>query len=80
MLIELFSGCMRGYGYSLVPALVALIGICGVRIIWIYTIFAAHHTFGTLMVVYPFSWVVTSIVLIGVYFVFKKKVLIKEFA
>lgn len=80
MLIELFSGCMRGYGYSLVPALVALIGICGVRIIWIYTIFAAHHTFGTLMVVYPFSWVVTSIVLIGVYFVFMKKVLIKEFA
>lgn len=80
MLIELFSGCMRGYGYSLVPALVALIGICGVRIIWIYTIFAAHHTFGTLMVVYPFSWVVTSIVLIGVYFVFTKKVLIKEFA
>ena len=80
MLIELFSGCMRGYGYSLVPALVALIGICGVRIIWIYTIFAAHHTFGTLMVVYPFSWVVTSVVLIGVYFVFKKKVLIKEFA
>ena len=75
MMIELISGCMRGYGYSLVPAVIAVAGICGVRIIWIYTIFRQSHTFSTLMMVYPFSWVITDIALITAYFLFRKKMI-----
>ncbi len=75
MMIELLSGTMRGYGYSFVPALIAVGGICGIRVIWIYTIFKASHTFSTLMKVYPCSWIVTTLVLIGAYFAYRKKMI-----
>lgn len=65
--IEVLSGALRGYGYSLPPALVALVAICGTRIIWIMTVFAAWPTYFTIMVGYPVSWLVTGIILAVVY-------------
>jgi Na+-driven multidrug efflux pump len=56
-----FSGALRGYGYSLQPAILTLIGICGVRITWLYTLFAAHPTYEVLMACYSVSWLVTGI-------------------
>lgn len=49
------------------PAVVVLVGICGVRITWLYTVFAAHRDFLVLMAAYPASWLVTAIVLTFVY-------------
>ena len=66
-IIDIISGSLRGYGYSLPPAVVVLAGICGVRITWLYTIFAAHRDFLVLMAAYPVSWLVTAIVLTFVY-------------
>ena len=37
--IDIISGAMRGYGESLTPALIALVCICGVRIVYIFTYF-----------------------------------------
>ena len=54
------SGALRGYGFSLVPAIVAIFGICGVRVGWVYTGFAADPTFRTLLIAYPVSWAVTA--------------------
>ena len=59
--IDGFSGALRGYGYSLQPAMLTLIGICGVRITWLYTLFAAHPTYEALMACYSVSWLVTGI-------------------
>lgn len=59
--IDVFSGALRGYGYSLQPAILTLIGICGVRITWLYTLFAAHPTYEVLMACYSVSWLVTGI-------------------
>lgn len=78
-LIEIMSGCMRGYGYSFVPAMIVLFGICGVRVTWIYTYFQQSHTFSTLMMTYPLSWVVTIIFIFIAYAIFKHKVLKKDF-
>ena len=38
--IDIISGAMRGYGESLTPALIALVCICGVRIVYIFTYFS----------------------------------------
>ena len=59
--IDVLSGALRGYGFSLPPALLALVGICGVRITWLYTLFPASPDYGTLMACYPVSWLITGI-------------------
>ena len=66
-IIDIMSGSLRGYGDSLPPAIVVLVGICGVRITWLYTVFASHHEFIVLMMAYPASWLFTAIVLTFVY-------------
>ena len=65
--IETLSGGMRGYGYSLSPAIVTLLGVCGFRIIWIYSFFKFKPTWFNLMLVYPVSWAVTSAMMVVAY-------------
>ncbi len=65
------SGCLRGMGYSVGPMIMNLIGVCGLRIIWIFFIFPlpALNTLEGLLSVYPISWSVTAVLqsLIAVY-------------
>ena len=58
---EIFSGAMRGYKLSAVPAAISIIGICGTRILWVHTGFAGVHTYAHLMLAYPLSWAVTAV-------------------
>lgn len=74
MALEVFSGCMRGLGHSLVPAIVSMAGICGVRLLWVATVFKASPTFPTLIAVYPLSWIVTAALITIAYFVIRKRV------
>ena len=76
--IEVFSGALRGYGFSLVPAIVAIFGICGVRVGWVYTVFAQNRTFRTLLVAYPVSWAATAAVLVLVYLFYMRHLNQKE--
>ena len=66
--VETISGALRGYGYSMPPAFMALFGICGVRILWVNTIFQARRTFDMLMMVYPISIGITAAAIVIVYF------------
>ena len=68
VVIEVLSGTMRGYGTSMIPAAVTFVGICGTRILWVYTVFRAVPSWNCLMAVYPISWLVTMIVMIFAYF------------
>ena len=70
--MDILSGALRGYGYSLPPALVALVGICGVRLVWIYTVFANHPDYLTLIQAYPVSWIIATAVLAVVYWQCRK--------
>lgn len=70
--MDILSGTLRGYGYSLPPAIVALIGICGVRLVWIYTVFASHRDYLTLIQAYPVSWIIATAVLAVVYWQCRK--------
>ena len=74
VVIESLSGAMRGHGQSLIPAVVSLAGICGVRIIWVYTVFPFSRTFNTIMAAYPISWTITAVALVASYFVMMRKI------
>lgn len=60
---DCMSGYMRGFGISLAPALLTIFGVCGTRIIWIYTVFPASQTFETIMQVYPISLAINMVLI-----------------
>lgn len=78
LLIEMISGYLRGFGQSLLPALIVVGGICGSRMIYVSTVFQNLHTFPWLMAVYPLSWLLTASALLVLLFVTRKKYLKSE--
>lgn len=61
MLYEVMSGYLRGFGISLVPAILTMIGVCGVRIGWIQIVFAQSRSFHTIMTAYLVSLATTAV-------------------
>ena len=72
-IMEVFIGQLRGLGKSLVPMLISVVGICGFRAFWIYTVFAINHDWSVLFLSYPVSWVLTSVVQYICYYIIQKK-------
>lgn len=72
-LYEIPGGALRGLGHSFTPALLTVIGSCVLRLIWIYTVFAARPEFWLLMIIYPITWIATGIAMIIAYFVMSRK-------
>ena len=70
---EITSGCLRGMGHSTLPTVIILLGCCVLRIVWVYTIFAAHNDFTLLMNVYPVSWLITSIATLTAYYIIRRR-------
>lgn len=60
-IVDVTTGTVRGMGSSLLPMLNSIIGICGVRLLWVFTVFEAFHTPEILFIAYPISWGVTFI-------------------
>ena len=63
MLYENMSGYMRGFGISLMPAVLTTLGICGVRVLWIICVFPRYRTFTGILTAYPVSLFVTAILI-----------------
>ena len=61
-MMDVICGSLRGMGYSTVPMIVSIAGACGLRIVWIMTVFRHYHTLRTLYISYPVSWAVTGAV------------------
>lgn len=59
-LMDVGVGMLRGMGKSVFPMLVSIMGVCVLRVGWIYTIFAQYHTLQLLYVSYPVSWLLTG--------------------
>ncbi len=68
---EVLSGYLRGYGVSFIPALCSVVGICGVRLVWIFTVFKMYPSFVTVMRVYPLSLGITALAILLVTLVVK---------
>lgn len=58
-LMDVAVGFLRGMGYSIMPMLVSLAGACGLRVLWIFTIFVWKHSLFVLYLSYPISWILT---------------------
>ena len=63
ILYDTMSGYLRGFGISLVPAILTTLGVCGVRIAWIELVFPTSRTFATIMNVYPVSLATTALLI-----------------
>ncbi len=61
-IMDVLVGSLRGMGLSLLPMAVTVAGVCGLRIIWIHTVFVHHHTLQMLLLSYVVSWLVTETV------------------
>ncbi|RRD93625.1 MATE family efflux transporter [Clostridiales bacterium COT073_COT-073] len=59
-IMEVFVGSLRGLGYSVMPMIVSTIGACGLRIFWIFTVFAWNRSLENLYISYPISWIITA--------------------
>lgn len=75
--MDVLVGSLRGIGQSIVPLIVSILGACVLRIVWIYTIFAANRTLQTLYISYPVSWLVTAVAHLLCYLYFKKRLMKK---
>lgn len=64
LLYEMMAGYLRGFGISLAPALLTMLGVCGIRIGWIRFVFPQSQTFQTLMTAYPVSLAATAAMLL----------------
>ncbi len=60
--MEVGSGVLRGLGKSLTSTAVSLIGSCVLRIVWIYTVFAAFPSLDAIYISYPLSWGMTALI------------------
>ena len=58
-LMDVMVGQLRGVGYSILPMMISLTGACLLRVVWIYTFFAANPTLEVLYISYPVSWLIT---------------------
>jgi putative MATE family efflux protein len=76
--MDSLSGTLRGMGKSLVPTIVSLIGVCGFRVLWIYTVFRAIPEFWIIFILYPISWFVTGLALLITLIIVYKKLKRKE--
>ena len=71
--MNIFVGGMRGLGSSLTPMVDTIFGVCVLRVVWVYTVFAMWPTWEVLFLSYPVTWVMTSILAGICYVVIKKK-------
>ena len=59
-IMDVLASSLRGLGYSVLPMVVSLVGVCALRLVWIATIFQLNRTPFMLYISYPISWILTA--------------------
>jgi Na+-driven multidrug efflux pump len=78
-IMEVISATLRSMGYAFITMIISIIGICGLRALWVFLVFPteAFHTPVGLMTSYPVTWSITALGHLTLWFVvwikFKKK-------
>lgn len=71
--IEIFSGSLRGMGNSFIPMILTSLGVCALRVVWLFTIVPIWPDVKTVIFSYPLTWCVTSILFIFYYRYYTRK-------
>jgi Na+-driven multidrug efflux pump len=72
-IMDITAGSLRGLGHSALPAVISMAGVCGVRLLYVYTLFRRFNTYSALLVIYPVSWLVTGAIMILCYVVVRRR-------
>lgn len=75
-IMEVMVGSLRGMGAAIVPMIVSLAGSCALRVVWLQTIFQIErfHFIDTVYIIYPISWIITTLAHLICYIIIKKRV------
>ena len=65
--IEILAGAVRGAGDSVRPMVMTCMGVCVLRVVWILTAVPLRPELSTVMLSYPISWAITSLLFIVYY-------------
>lgn len=60
-IMNVMSGALRGMGASIFNLITSVVGVCGIRIVWLLTVFPKYRSFETLFTCFPLSWAGTFI-------------------
>ena len=66
-IMSVFSGAIRGMGYSILSMSLSLIGVCALRVVWVLGVFPYQPTMTCLMASFVASWILTGS-LMGIFF------------
>ena len=68
-IMDVRVGALRGIGYSIMPMIVSIVGVCVLRLIWLATVFQIpeFHKIETVYLSYPVTWILTSLVYIVIF-------------
>ncbi|MBQ2865337.1 MAG: MATE family efflux transporter [Clostridia bacterium] len=72
---DVYSGVLRGMGKAATSMTISVIGICGVRVLWLNTVFKIpkYHVMESVYMVFIISWIVTLLMQLVVYRVVTRK-------
>ena len=81
-MMDVAASAIRGLGHSLLPMFVTVIGVCGLRLLYIGTIFMLpqFHSCKMLFMSYPISWGITFIAQLVCFGIILKKIMKKNAA
>lgn len=74
-MMDVMVGSLRGLGYSVMPMIVSMLGACGLRLVWIATVFQIDrfHTPFIIYLSYPVTWIITFSVHLICFFIVRRK-------
>lgn len=75
--MDMFTGILRGMGYSLQPMLLSIFSVCGIRIFWIFVIFPLMPELWLLYCSYPISWTAAALLEVIFFICQYKKIMAK---
>jgi putative MATE family efflux protein len=71
--VEILSGSLRGMGNTFIPMLITSLGVCALRVVWIFTMVPLRPDITTVIFSYPLTWATTSILFIVYYIYYTKR-------
>lgn len=60
-IMDVFIASMRGMGFSFIPTVCMIAGICGIRLSWLFFVFPVFRNLDVVYMCFPISWIATSL-------------------
>lgn len=71
---DVIVASLRVFGRTIMPTVIYILSICGVRLGWLLTVFAANPKYEYICVVYPMSWFASNVAVLIAYVIVLKQI------